>query len=155
VKIAVAGDHAGFRLKKQFCAYLAEHGYDYQDFGVYSAETSVDYPDFAVLVAEAVAGGSFDLGVISCGTGIGVNITANKIPGIRAAHCHDTFSARMAREHNDANILTMGGRVIGPGLALEVLETFLRTGFSGGRHTCRVDKIREIERRLKEPKGRP
>lgn len=155
MKIAVASDHGGFRLKKQLCAYLSEQGYNFHDFGVHSGETAADYPDFALLVAEAVAGGSFDLGIISCGTGIGVNITANKIPGIRAAHCHDTFSARMAREHNDANILTMGGRVIGAGLALEVVQVFLQTNFTGGRHACRVEKIREIERKLQFPQARP
>lgn len=148
MKIAVASDHGGFRLKKHLCAYLAERGYSFHDFGVYSGETAADYPDFAVLVAEAVACGNYDLGIISCGTGIGVNITANKIPGIRAAHCHDTFSARMAREHNDANVLTMGGRVIGSGLALEVVQVFLQANFTGGRHACRVEKIREVERRL-------
>jgi ribose 5-phosphate isomerase B len=155
MKIAVASDHGGFRLKKQLCTYLTEQGCHFQDFGVYSGETAADYPDFALLVAEAVAGGDFDLGIITCGTGIGVSITANKVPGIRAAHCHDTFSARMAREHNDANVLTMGGRVIGPGLALDVVAAFLQAGFSGGRHTCRVEKIREIERRLTDPRTRP
>jgi ribose 5-phosphate isomerase B len=148
MKIAVAGDHGGFYLKKHLCTYLSEQGYNFHDFGVYSGETAADYPDFAVVVAEAVAGGSFNLGVICCGTGIGVNITANKIPGIRAALCHDTFSARMAREHNDANILTMGGRVIGTGLALDVVQVFLQTNFTGGRHAGRVEKIKEIERRL-------
>ncbi|MBS3947352.1 MAG: ribose 5-phosphate isomerase B [Dethiobacter sp.] len=152
MKIAIASDHGGFRLKKQLCAYLAERAYEFHDFGVFSGEAA-DYPDFAVLVAEAVVSGRFDLGIIVCGTGIGVNITANKIPGIRAAHCHDTFSARMAREHNDANILTLGGRVVGVGLAQDVVESFLCARFSGGRHACRIEKIREIERKFLDSSG--
>jgi ribose 5-phosphate isomerase B len=144
MKIAIASDHGGFQLKKHIADYLKDNGYTYKDFGTLSEE-SVDYPDFAVLVAEAVAQGEYDLGILCCGTGIGVNIVANKVTGIRSAHCHDTFSARMSREHNDANVLTLGERVVGRGLALDIVETFLKASFAGGRHGCRVEKITEIE----------
>jgi ribose 5-phosphate isomerase B len=144
MKIAIASDHGGFQLKKHIAGYLQENGYTYKDFGTLSEE-SVDYPDFALLVAEAVAKGEYDLGILCCGTGIGVSIAANKVPGIRAAHCHDTFSARMSREHNDANILTMGQRVLGCGLAIDITEVFLNGQYVGGRHACRVEKIKEIE----------
>lgn len=144
MKIAIASDHGGLQLKKHIAAYLEEKGYTYKDFGTLS-EDSVDYPDFALLAAAAVASGEYDLGILCCGTGIGVSIVANKVPGIRAAHCHDTFSARMSREHNDANVLTLGERVIGRGLALDVVEAFLKGKHAGGRHACRVEKIKEIE----------
>ncbi|MCW3488874.1 ribose 5-phosphate isomerase B [Dethiobacter alkaliphilus] len=150
MKIAIASDHGGFKLKKHIAEYLQEKGYTYKDFGTLTEE-SVDYPDFAILVAEAVAQGEYDLGILCCGTGIGVNMVANKVPGIRAAHCHDTFSARMTREHNDANVLTMGERVIGRGLAVEVVEAFLQGEYAGGRHACRVEKIKEIEARFLDP----
>ena len=144
MKIAIASDHGGYQLKQQVLTFLQEKEYLYQDFGVYNEE-SVDYPDFALLAAEAVASGTCDVGIICCGTGIGVAIVANKVPGIRAANCQDTFSARMSREHNAANILTLGQRVVGCGLALDVVEAFLKGIYTGGRHACRVDKIREIE----------
>jgi ribose 5-phosphate isomerase B len=147
MKIAIASDHGGFQLKTCIAQYLQEKGYEYNDFGVYST-ASADYPDFAVRVAEAVTHGEFTLGIICCGTGIGVSIAANKVPGARAAHCHDTFSAKMAREHNDANILTLGERVVGKGLALDVVDAFLHASFHGGRHARRVNKIIEIETRL-------
>jgi ribose 5-phosphate isomerase B len=152
VRIAVAGDHGGFRLKEGIIRYLEEMGIDYKDFGTYSEE-SVDYPDFALPVAEAVREGRFDRGILCCGTGIGVAIAANKVPGIRAAQCHDTFSARAAREHNDANILTMGQRVIGPGLAREIVRVWLESEFTGGRHTCRVEKIGAIEQKYGKSTG--
>ncbi|RJQ27678.1 MAG: ribose 5-phosphate isomerase B [Peptococcaceae bacterium] len=144
MKVAIAGDHGGFQLKKEIIRYLAEMGIDYKDFGTYSEE-SVDYPDFALPVAEAVREGRFDRGILCCGTGIGVAIAANKVPGIRAAQCHDTFSARAAREHNNANILTMGQRVIGLGLAREIVRVWLEAGFTGGRHACRLEKVIAIE----------
>lgn len=146
MRIAVASDHGGFKLKKEVLKYLQETGIEYKDFGTYSDE-SVDYPDIAKPVAEAVAKGEFDLGVLCCGTGIGVSIAANKVAGIRAALCHDTYSARMAREHNNANIITMGERVIGPGLARDILASFLNAEFSGGRHARRVEKIHDIEKK--------
>ena len=142
--IAIGSDHGGFRLKEDIKQYLEERKISFRDFGTCSAE-SVDYPDISRSVAQAVVGGEYDRGIIICGTGIGVNIAANKIKGIRAALCHDTFSAQMSREHNDANILTMGERVIGPGLALAIVEKWLATEFAGGRHARRVGKITELE----------
>jgi ribose 5-phosphate isomerase B len=142
--IAIGSDHGGFHLKNHIAGYLREKGYTYKDFGTLSTD-SVDYPDFALRVARAVAEGEYTLGILCCGTGIGVSIVANKVKGVRAAHCHDTFSARMSREHNDANVLTLGERVLGPGLALDVVEAFLAGRYAGGRHACRVDKIKEIE----------
>ncbi|MGQ9557634.1 MAG: ribose 5-phosphate isomerase B [Desulfurispora sp.] len=144
MKIAIAADHGGFRLKQEIVRYLEQQGYQYKDFGTYSEE-AVDYPDYALPVARAVAAGQFDRGIICCGTGIGVCIVANKVPGVRAALCHDTFSARASREHNNANVLTLGERVIGTGLALQIVETWLNSQFAGGRHARRVDKITRIE----------
>jgi ribose 5-phosphate isomerase B len=141
VKIAIGSDHGGFRLKEEVTRYLVEQGVEYHDFGCFSLD-SVDYPDVALKVAKAVAAGKYPLGVIICGTGIGVSITANKVPGVRAALCHDTFSARMAREHNDANVLTLGGRVIGPDLAREIVRSFLAGKYSEDpRHVRRLAKI--------------
>lgn len=149
MKIAVGSDHGGFQLKEIIKGYLADEHYAFEDFGTFSQE-SVDYPDFALKVAEAVAAGDFDRGILICGTGIGVCITANKVPGIRAALCHDVFSAHSSREHNDANILTLGERVIGRGLALEIVKTWLAANFAGGRHACRVDKIRDVEKKYQK-----
>jgi len=146
MKVAIASDHGGFRLKEEVAALLREKGIEYRDFGTFSEE-AVDYPDLALVVAEAVRSGDFDRGVLCCGTGIGVAISANKVPGIRAALCHDTFSARAASEHNCANILTMGQRVIGPGLAREIVSTWLRAEFQGGRHARRIEKIEAIEKK--------
>jgi ribose 5-phosphate isomerase B len=144
--VGIGSDHGGFSLKEDIKQFLTEKGIEYQDFGTYSAE-SVDYPDISRAVAEAVAGAKCDRGIILCGTGIGVCIAANKVKGIRAALCHDTFSAQMSREHNDANVLTMGGRVIGFGLARAVVDKWLTTEFAGGgRHARRVSKISELER---------
>ncbi|MGI6492410.1 MAG: ribose 5-phosphate isomerase B [Pelotomaculum sp.] len=144
MRVAVASDHGGYILKNTVIAYLKEAGFDYHDFGVYAADP-VDYPDLALEVAEAVKSGAYDRGILCCGTGIGVAIAANKVPGIRAALCHDTFSAQASREHNDANILTLGERVIGPGLARDIVAVWLQAEFSGGRHGKRVDKITAIE----------
>ena len=119
--IAVGSDHGGYALKQQILRYLKENGFEYKDYGCFS-EQSVDYPDFALPVAEAVAGGEAERGILVCGTGIGVSIAANKVPGVRAALCHDCFSAKATREHNDSNVLTMGERVIGSGLALEIVD---------------------------------
>lgn len=145
MKIAIGCDHGGVELKEEIKKYLFEAGYETKDFGTNSNE-SCDYPDYAILVAEAVASKEFDFGILICGTGIGIGIAANKIPGIRAALCSDTFSAHATREHNDANILTIGQRVVGPGLALDIVKTFLNTKFEGGRHQNRIDKITEIEK---------
>lgn len=144
MKVAVGCDHGGYQLKQEVIAYLEKKGYEYKDFGTHSTE-SCDYPDIAEPVARGVAGGEFDKGILICGTGIGIGIAANKVKGIRAALCHDTFSAHASREHNDANVLTMGQRVIGPGLALEIVDIWLHTEFEGGRHAKRVEKIGKIE----------
>ncbi|HHP50419.1 MAG TPA: ribose 5-phosphate isomerase B [Moorella mulderi] len=144
MRVALGSDHGGFRLKEKIKEFLAEKGIEHKDFGTFGLE-AVDYPDYARAVAEAVARGDFDRGILCCGTGIGVCIAANKVPGIRAALCHDTFSARASREHNDANILTLGERVIGPGLALDIVEIWLRAEFLGGRHARRLDKIKALE----------
>jgi ribose 5-phosphate isomerase B len=125
---------------------LAELGLDFEDLGCHS-ESSVDYPDYGIEVAEGVAAGKYDRGILVCGTGIGMSIVANKVPGVRCAVAHDTFTARATREHNDSNILALGARVIGPGLAEEVVRTWLTTAFHGGRHVRRLEKIAEIEKR--------
>ena len=145
MQVAVGSDHGGFKLKTAVIDLLQREGIPYKDFGTFEA-SSVDYPDYALDVGLAVAGGEFEKGILCCGTGIGVSIAANKVPGVRAALCSDTFSARASREHNDANILTLGERVIGPGLALDIVRVWLETGFAGGRHARRVDKIKKIER---------
>jgi len=145
--VAVGSDHAGFRLKQKVMEILTELGYRFEDFGCYDT-SSVDYPDIGRAVAEAVSQGKFNLGILICSTGIGMSIVANKIPGIRAALCHDPFSARRAREHNNANVLCLGESIIGPGLLREILLTFLNADFEGGRHARRLEKIRFIEEEL-------
>lgn len=144
MKIAVACDHGGLTLKKVLISYLKERGDEVVDFGTDTPE-SCDYPDFALPAAEAVASGACDKGILICSTGIGISIAANKVRGIRCAHCHDTYSAKYTRLHNDANMLAFGQKVIGEGLMLEIVETFLSTAFEGGRHQRRVDKISAIE----------
>jgi ribose 5-phosphate isomerase B len=144
--IALGADHAGWELKEALKAWLIESGHQILDFGTHSPE-SVDYPDYALQVAESVASGKAERGLLVCGTGIGMAMTANKVPGIRAALCSDPFMARMSREHNDANILTLGGRLMDRELGLEILQMWLRAEFAGGRHARRVDKIAQIERR--------
>ena len=141
--IAVGCDHGGFELKQEILAYLKGKGLEYRDFGCYD-EKSCDYPEYAHAVAHAVAQGECERGILICGTGIGMSMAANKVPGIRAALCGDCFSAQMTREHNDANILALGARVVGPGLALKIVETFLTTAFSGEeRHARRIAQIEE------------
>jgi ribose 5-phosphate isomerase B len=144
--IALGADHAGFELKEALKAWLIDAGYQVLDFGTHSPE-SVDYPDYAAQVAEAVADHKVERGVLICGTGIGMAIAANKMPGVRAALCSDLYTARMSREHNDANVLTLGGRLMGREMALDILRMWLETEFLGGRHQRRVDKIDEIDRR--------
>jgi len=146
MKIAISSDHGGYNLKEAVKEHLDELKIEYKDFGCNSCD-SVDYPDFALPVAEAVARGEFDRGIVICGTGIGISIACNKVPGIRAALCSDTFSARACREHNDANILAMGERVIGKGLAMDIVDEFLKGEFQGGRHAIRVGKISSIEQK--------
>lgn len=146
MKIAIGCDHGAFRLKNEIIEFLNSENYEVKDFGTYSEE-SCDYPDIALPVAEAVVNKEYDFGILVCGTGIGIGIAANKVPGVRAALCSDTFSAHATREHNNANILTMGQRVVGTGLALDIVKTFLNTEFECERHQKRIDKISEIEKK--------
>lgn len=143
MKISIASDHAGFNLKKEVINWLKESNKEILDFGTYS-EDSVDYPDFAVPAAEAVANKESDIGIVICGTGIGVSISANKVAGIRAANCCSTEMAKMARLHNDANVLAFGARLIDFDMAKSIVTTFLETEFEGGRHIKRVNKIHNI-----------
>lgn len=140
MKVVIGSDHGGFDLKAQLLVLLKEQGCTVTDVGCYSAD-SVDYPDIAATVIAKVLDGSCERGILICGTGIGVSMAANRERGIRAALCHDEFTARMSREHNDANVLCLGGRTIGPGLAEEVVKTWLATQFSGGRHQRRIAKF--------------
>lgn len=144
MKIAIGSDHGGIVLKDAVIRAVRDLGMEYEDYGTFGTE-SVDYPDYAEKVGRAVAGGKADKGVLLCGTGIGISIAANKIRGIRAAHVTDVFSAQMAAEHNDANILCMGGRITKPEDAYEFTKIFLTTPFAGGRHATRVDKIMRLE----------
>lgn len=145
MKVAIASDHGGLNIREEIKGLLNEMGIEFEDFGC-DCETSVDYPDYALPVAQKVANGEFDRGILICGTGIGMSIAANKVKGIRCALVHDTFSARATREHNDTNILAMGERVIGPGLARDIAKIWLSTEFEGGRHATRVGKITDIEK---------
>lgn len=142
--LAIGCDHGGYELKQEVMKHLEERGVPYKDFGTFSTE-SVDYPDYALKVCEAITSGEAERGILICGTGIGMSMAANKVNGIRAAVCHDTYSAEFTRRHNDANVLCMGGRVVGPGLACSVVDAFLDHEFEGGRHQRRVDKITKIE----------
>lgn len=143
--LAIGSDHGGFCLKETIKQHLETRGFAYRDFGTCST-ASVDYPDIAQKVSQAVVSGECERGILICGTGIGISIAANKVKGIRAALCHDVFSAQMSREHNDANILALGERVIGPGLALMIVDTWLTAEFAAGRHEQRVKKIAALER---------
>ena len=144
MKIALGADHGGFALKEQIKKHLAaKGGYELEDCGCFD-ETSVDYPDYGAAVARKVVQGQADKGIIVCGTGIGISIAANKIKGIRAALCGDVYSAKLSRMHNDANILALGQRVVGPGLALEILDAWLTAEFEGGRHQKRLDKLMDL-----------
>ena len=145
MKLALGSDHGGYELKEAIKRSLKERGYIVDDLGTGSLD-SVDYPDYGKKVAETVAQGKHDRGILICGTGIGMSITANKIKGIRCALCHNVYTAKMAREHNDANILALGGRVLQPELALDIVETWLTTNFEGGRHQRRLDKIAALEK---------
>ena len=151
-RIALGADHAGFHAKEIIKKFLAEAGYPFDDLGTQSDE-SVDYPDFARQVAERVAAGGADFGILACGTGIGMAMTANKVPGVRAATAHNAMTAHMAREHNDANVLTLGGRVVSDAEALEIVREFLNTPFAGGRHQRRIDKISELDKQRARTRG--
>jgi ribose 5-phosphate isomerase B len=144
MKIALGADHAGFQLKDSLKRLLDELGLSYEDFGTTTGQ-SVDYPDFAKAVAEGVAGGRFDRGILVCGTGVGMSIAANKVAGVRSAAIVDTDTAKLTREHNDLNVLTLGARVLPESRAREIVKTFLQTPFEGGRHSERVKKIHAIE----------
>ena len=143
--IAIGCDHGGFELKQSVMKRLDEEKIQYKDYGTYSTE-SVDYPDIAKTVCTAVIDGECEKAILICGTGIGMNICANKFKGIRAAQCGDTFSAKMTVRHNNSNVLTLGGRVIGPELAHDIVHEFLTNKFEGGRHQNRIDKISQIEK---------
>ena len=141
--IAIGCDHGGYALKQEIIAHLEDRGLDYKDFGCYTDE-SCDYPVYARLVGQAVADGECEQGILVCGTGLGISMAANKMPGIRAAVCTDCFCAEATRQHNDANVLCLGGRVVGPGLALKIVDTFLDTPFSGDeRHLRRINLIEQ------------
>lgn len=144
MKVAMGSDHGGFNLRLVIKAHLVERGYEVVDFGCESKD-SVDYPDYALKVAGAITSGICELGVLVCGTGLGISIAANKVKGIIAAPVSDTFSAEMARRHNNANIIALGERVVGEGLALKIIDAFFDSEFEGGRHSGRVDKIKVIE----------
>jgi len=144
-RIAIGSDHAGFSVKETIRKYLEGAGYAVSDFGT-SSEESVDYPDYGKAIGERVVSKQADLGIAVCGTGIGISIAANKVPGVRAALAHDVNTARLAREHNDANVLALGGRVVTGETALEMVQVFLTTAYLGGRHQRRLDKIAAIEK---------
>ena len=141
--VVIGSDHGGYALKQDIMKHLEESGVEFKDMGCYS-EASVDYPEIAEALCAEITGGNAELGILVCGTGIGMSMAANKVKGIRAAACSDTFSARFTRMHNDANVLCLGGRVVGPGLAIDLVDLFLNTEFEGGRHQRRVDKVMAI-----------
>lgn len=147
MKIAIGCDHGGYILKAEVLNYLHKNGYEVIDFGT-DSDAAVDYSDYGQAVANCVVSGKADFGIVMCGTGIGISISANKVPGARCALLSDVFSAKATRLHNDANMVAMGGRVIGAGLALEILDAFLHTSFSGDeRHVRRISKIKDIEKK--------
>lgn len=151
MRVALGSDHAGLKLKNELASFLEQIGLDCKDFGT-DSEESCDYPDIAVPIARAVADGRVDRGILVCGTGIGMSIAANKVRGVRAALCHDEFSARMARAHNDSNVLTLGARMTGAGLAREIVRVWLSTEYEGGRHAKRIAKIALLESMADERK---
>ena len=143
--IALGADHAGFPLKENLKSWLADRGHRVLDFGTHSGD-SVDYPDYAAAVGMAVAKGEAERGVLVCGTGIGMAIAANKVAGVRAAQCSDAASAQISRQHNDTNVVTLGARTTSPETAVEIVKLWLETGFEGGRHTRRIEKVAGLER---------
>jgi ribose 5-phosphate isomerase B len=149
-RIAIGADHAGFHAKENIKRYLEQAGYTVNDVGTWSEE-SVDYPEFARAVGERVASGQDQLGILACATGIGMSIAANKVPGIRAALAHNAMTARLAREHNGANVLTLGGRVVDDATAIEIVRDFLNAQFAGGRHQRRIDEITELDKERARP----
>ena len=147
-KIAIASDHGGFDLKKNVISSLQNKGLEIEDLGPSNTD-SVDYPDYGIKIAHAILEQRVERGIVICGTGVGMSIVVNRFPGIRGTLCSDVYTAKMCREHNDSNILIMGGRVIGKDLALEIVEIWLKTNFEGGRHQRRLDKINKIDANLK------
>ena len=147
--IAIGSDHGGYAMKHVIMRHLADLGMEYEDYGTYTEE-SCDYPVYGEAVARAVAEGRADKGILICGTGIGISITANKVKGIRAANCADCFSAEFTRRHNDANVLALGARTLGDGLALKIVDIFLSTEFEGGRHAKRIGMIADLEERERQ-----
>lgn len=146
IVIAIGSDHAGYKLKADIISHLKSKGYEVKDFGTNCGDCSVDYPDFALSVSLAIVNGECEKGILVCGTGIGISIAANKIPGIRAALCTNTFMAKMSIEHNNSNILALGSRVIGIGTALEIVDAWFSCSFSEDKHARRIDKITDIEK---------
>lgn len=144
--IAIGSDHGGFELKEKIIRHLENKGIELKDYGTYSPQ-SVDYPDIAQKVCSHILDGTCDKGILICGTGIGISIAANKIKGIRAALCSDVYSAKMTKRHNNANVITLGGRVIGEELAYEIIDAWMNAEFEGGRHQARIDKIAKLEDR--------
>lgn len=142
--VALGSDHAGLELKREIMKYLDEKGILYKDYGTYTPD-STDYPDYAAAVGKAINSSEADKGILICGTGVGIGMAANKIKGIRCAVCSECYSAEMTRRHNDANVIAIGERVVGTGLALKIVDTFLNTEFEGGRHARRVSKIMDLE----------
>ncbi len=147
-KIAIASDHAGYDLKQILSTFLLQEGWEVEDLGPSNTD-SVDYPDYAILLAQSIVDKKVDRGILICGSGIGMSITVNRFPGIRGALCSDLYTAKLCREHNDSNVLVLAGRVIGAGLAQEIVRTWLNTAFEGGRHQRRLDKIEQIGLQLK------
>lgn len=147
MKVAIGSDQFGYNLKENLKAHLIELGHEPVDFGCHFPEENVDYPDVAVVVAEKIARGDFPRGILVCGTGIGMAITANKIPGVRAACCHDPYSAERARKSNDAQIMTMGAEIVGPSLGRSLLDIWMASEFGGGRSTVKVEKIKQLDAR--------
>jgi ribose 5-phosphate isomerase B len=148
MKIAIGSDHAGFELKKEIISLLNDLGIESIDYGTNGTE-SVDYPDIGIKVSEAVSDKKIERGILICGTGVGMSIVANKFPGVRASLCNDLFTAKMSRLHNDANILVLGGRIVGKDLAKEIVKTWINTPFEGERHCIRLNKIAQIEEHLR------
>lgn len=147
--IGIASDHGGYELKEAIYEHLKNKGNKIYNKGCFD-KSSVDYPDYALIIGESIRENQIDMGILICGTGIGISIAANKIPGVRAALCHDIYTARMAREHNNANVLVLGGRIIGENMSLRIADTFIATNFAKGRHKKRVEKIMKIEERYKK-----
>ena len=150
-KIAIASDHAGYDLKQNLIIFLKKEGVIAEDYGPHNSN-SVDYPDYGIKLAQAIVKKEMERGIIICGTGIGMSIVVNRFPGIRGTLCGDIFSAKLCREHNDSNILILGGRVVGTGLANEIAKTWMNTPFEGGRHQRRLDKINQIDEMIQKGK---